>query len=393
MIIKTASRIDSVKEYYFSRKLRAIAEMNANGMDVINLGIGSPDLAPSNKVIKTLNESSKRPQSAQYQPYKGVGLLRDAFAKWYKKWYQVDVDSATEILPLLGSKEGIMHISMAFLEPGDEVLVPNPGYPTYKAAARLAGAKVLEYPLSESNGWMPDIDFLKMFSLRRVKIMWLNYPNMPTGTSADRAQLEALIAFAKKEKILLCHDNPYSFILNDSPESILSIPGAKDVAIELNSLSKSHNMAGFRVGVMVAQKAYVDAVLRFKSNMDSGMYWPIQQAAIKALDLGAEWYASQNKIYKKRRKIVWAILDLLDCTYSKESVGLFVWAKIPVRWEDGKMLSEVLLNDAKVFVTPGNIFGSKGNEYVRISLTNSEDKLSKAMSRIQAFVLTQKQSL
>ncbi len=383
MIIKTASRIGEVKEYYFSRKLREIAEMNAKGDDVINLGIGSPDLHPADEVIEVLNTSSNLSQSAQYQSYKGIISLRIAFAKWYQKWYNVELNPETEILPLLGSKEGIMHLSMAFLEPGDEVLVPNPGYPTYKAAAQLAGAKVLEYPLSETNNWLPDLDFLKMFSLRRVKMMWINYPHMPTGAPMDLGRLKELVDFAKAENILLCHDNPYSFILNDQPTSIFNIKGAKDVAVELNSLSKSHNMAGFRVGVLTGGKGYIDAVMRFKTNMDSGMYLPIQKAAIAALGLDANWYENLNSIYKKRRKKIWEIFDYLDCTYSEESVGLFVWAKIPDTYEHAEVLAEKILQECKVFITPGSVFGSNGQHYLRISLTSPVSTFEKALGRIK----------
>ena len=384
MIIKTANRVGEVKEYYFSKKLREIAAMNAKGEQVINLGIGSPDIDPSDCVIDVLNTSSKLPQSAQYQSYKGIDLLRNAFASWYRKWYSVNLNPATEILPLLGSKEGIMHLSMAFLEPGDEVLIPNPGYPAYSATAKLAGAKVLEYPLSESNNWLPDLDFLKMFSLRRVKMMWLNYPHMPTGAPMDLDYLKKLIDFAKAENILLCHDNPYSFILNDKPESIFNIEGAKEVAVELNSLSKSHNMAGFRVGVMVGEKDYIDAVMRFKTNMDSGMYLPIQKAAVAALELGNEWYDNLNSTYEKRRLKVWEIFDYLGCTYSKNSVGLFVWAKIPDAYNHAEDLSEKILQECKVFITPGSVFGSNGQRYLRISLTSPLSTFEQALGRIKS---------
>ncbi len=383
MIINTSKRLGTVQEYYFSRKLREIAQLNATGADIINLGVGSPDLHPADEVIAVLNTASQAALSAQYQSYKGVPELRFAFAKWYRERYQVDLNPDTEILPLMGSKEGIMHLSMAFLEPGDEVLVPNPGYPTYKAAARLAGAKVLEYPLSENGDWLPDMDFLQMFSLRRVKMMWLNYPNMPTGAPMDLERMKELVAFAKKEKILLCHDNPYSFILNPNPASILSIAGAKDVAVELNSLSKSHNMAGFRVGVLAGKQAYIDAVMRFKTNMDSGMYWPIQQAAIRALELGDDWYNDLNALYKKRRELVWAIFDRLDCTYAKNRVGMFVWAGIPDQYESAEVYSDRILKESRVFITPGSVFGSNGKRYLRISLTTGMDRLQTALERIK----------
>ena len=384
MIIQTAKRISQVKEYYFSRKLREIATMNANGEDVINLGIGSPNLDPPDEVIQALNTSSKEPQSAQYQSYKGIQPLRNAFSDWYQKWYHVDLDADTEILPLLGSKEGVMHLSMAFLEPGDEVLVPNPGYPAYAATAKLAGAKVLEYPLSETNNWLPDLDFLKMFSLRRVKMMWINYPHMPTGAPMDLDHLKVLIDFAKAENILICHDNPYSFILNEKPTSIFNIKGAKEVAVELNSLSKSHNMAGFRVGVLTGQKDYIDAVMRFKTNMDSGMYLPIQKAAVAALKLDEDWYGQLNQTYKKRREKVWEIFDYLGCTYSKNSVGLFVWAKIPDTYNHAEDLAEKILQESKVFITPGSVFGTGGSRYLRMSLTSAEATFDKALGRIKS---------
>ncbi len=387
MIISTASRLGEVKEYYFSRKLREIAGMNAEGDYVLNLGIGSPDLDPSEKVIDALNTMSRLPYSAQYQSYKGISHLRIAFAKWYEQMYHVALDPESEVLPLMGSKEGIMHLSMAYLESGDEVLVPNPGYPTYKAAAKLAGAKVLEYPLSEKNNWLPDMDFLRMFSLRRVKMMWINYPHMPTGAPMDTQRLKELVDFAKAEKILLCHDNPYSFILNDNPQSIFNIAGAKEVAVELNSLSKSHNMAGMRVGVMTGQKAYIDAVMRFKTNMDSGMYLPIQHAAIAALKLDKNWYQEQNDIYKKRRAQAWKIFDYLGCSYAQESVGLFVWAKIPDAYPNAEVLADRILAEAKVFITPGTIFGSNGNRYLRISLTSSASVFAQAFDRIKSIEL------
>ncbi|HHB77931.1 MAG TPA: aminotransferase class I/II-fold pyridoxal phosphate-dependent enzyme [Saprospiraceae bacterium] len=386
-MISTASRLGEVKEYYFSRKLREIAGMNAEGDYVLNLGIGSPDLDPSEKVIDALNTMSRLPYSAQYQSYKGISHLRIAFAKWYEQMYHVALDPESEVLPLMGSKEGIMHLSMAYLESGDEVLVPNPGYPTYKAAAKLAGAKVLEYPLSEKNNWLPDMDFLRMFSLRRVKMMWINYPHMPTGAPMDTQRLKELVDFAKAEKILLCHDNPYSFILNDNPQSIFNIAGAKEVAVELNSLSKSHNMAGMRVGVMTGQKAYIDAVMRFKTNMDSGMYLPIQHAAIAALKLDKNWYQEQNDIYKKRRAQAWKIFDYLGCSYAQESVGLFVWAKIPDAYPNAEVLADRILAEAKVFITPGTIFGSNGNRYLRISLTSSASVFAQAFDRIKSIEL------
>jgi aspartate/methionine/tyrosine aminotransferase len=314
-------------------------------------------------------------------------VLRKAFADWYTTWYGVTLDPETEILPLIGSKEGIMHICMTYLEAGDEALVPNPGYPTYQSAVKLAGGTVRSYTLTEANGWFPDFDALEKEDLKRVKLMWVNYPHMPTGTAATEEVFEKLVAFGKKHGILICHDNPYSFILNDSPKSILAVPGAKDIVLELNSLSKAQNMAGWRVGILAGAKERINEVLTFKSNMDSGMFLPVQLAAATALGLGKEWYASLNKVYAARRTRVFAILDQLGCVYDKNQTGMFVWARIPEGYTDGYTLSDEVLYGANVFITPGGIFGKAGDGYVRISLCSTEEKLEQALFRIQQLAI------
>jgi len=382
MQINIADRLNGIGEYYFSQKLREIEELNKTGVPVINLGIGSPDLPPHPDVIRTLAEESTKPNVHGYQNYKGVLALRKAIADWYQKWYGVSLNPDTEVLPLIGSKEGIMHISMAYLNDGDEVLIPNPGYPTYRSATQLAGGKCIEYELKEENNWQPDFEALEKKDLSKVKLMWVNYPHMPTGQQPTKELFEKIVAFAKKHNILICHDNPYSFILNDAPLSILSVEGAKDVAVELNSLSKSHNMAGWRIGMLCGAKQRIDDVLRFKSNMDSGMFLPLQLAAAKALTLDETWHNSLNEIYTKRREKVFQLLDELDCEYSKEQVGLFVWAKIPAQYANGYELSDEVLQKAKVFITPGGIFGNAGDKYIRVSLCSTEEKYEEALNRI-----------
>lgn len=383
-MITTAARLNSVHEYYFSQKLREIDLLNRQGKNIINLGIGSPDMPPHPDVIKTLQEESIKPNVHGYQSYKGSPVLRNAFASWYKQWYKTDLDADTEILPLIGSKEGIMHICMTYLNDGDQVLVPNPGYPTYRSAIQLAGGVCIDYELKEANNYYPDFDALEKIDLSKVKLMWVNYPQMPTGQPASIQLFEQLIAFGKKHNILICHDNPYSFILNDEPLSILSIEGAKDVALELNSLSKAQNMAGWRVGVLCGDKERINEVLRFKSNMDSGMFLPVQLAAAKALSLGKDWYESINKVYKKRREKVYELLDALRCDYSKQQSGMFMWAKIPAELEDGYALSDKVLYESNVFITPGGIFGNGGNSYIRISLCATEEKIGEAIARVRA---------
>lgn len=382
-----SSRLDGIKEYYFSTKLRQIDEMNETGEKVINLGIGSPDLPPHVSVAETLCEESQKATNHAYQSYKGSPVLRKAAALWYKKWYGVELSADTEILPLIGSKEGIMHICMTYINAGDQVLIPNPGYPTYRSAATLAGAEVREYELKEENNWYPDFDKLESEDLSKVKLMFVNYPQMPTGQLPTTELFERLVAFGRKNHILICHDNPYSFILpnfseENRPLSLLSVEGAKDVVIELNSLSKSHNMAGWRVGFVCGAAQRIEEILRFKSNMDSGMFLPLQLAAAKALQLPANWYTQLNKIYEVRRQKVFELLDILNCKYQKDQAGLFVWARVPEKYGSGYELSDEILNDYRVFITPGGIFGSAGNHYVRISLCASESILKAAVSRI-----------
>ena len=386
MKMKLANRLEGIGEYYFSSKLREIDELNKSGKQIINLGIGSPDLPPHPEVIETLKQESSKENTHAYQSYKGVLPWREAIANWYQKYYGVTISPATEILPLLGSKEGIMHICMTYLNEGDQVLIPNPGYPTYTSAVKLAGGTPLNYELTAENNWAPDFDNLEKSDLSKVKLMWVNYPHMPTGQLPSKLLFKKLVAFAKKHQILICHDNPYSFILNENPMSLLSIEGAKEVVIELNSLSKSQNMAGWRVGMLIAAEERINEILRFKSNMDSGMFLPVQLAAVKALNLDKTWYDSINIIYAERREKVFELLDVLECVYSNEQVGMFVWAKIPSIYKDGYALSDKVLYDANVFITPGGIFGSAGNEYVRVSLCSSIDKFSEAIKRIKACV-------
>jgi len=379
----TSSRLNGIEEYYFSQKLRQIDEMNKAGKQVINLGIGSPDLPPHPDVIKTLQEEAAKPTHHAYQSYKGSPVLRNAISKWYQKWYQVELNADTEILPLIGSKEGIMHVCMTYINEGDIVLIPNPGYPTYKSAATIAGATVEAYTLKKENNWFPDFEELEKIDLEKVSLMFVNYPHMPTGQLPDKQMFKQLIDFAKKHNILICHDNPYSFILNDEPLSLLSIEGAKEVVIELNSLSKSHNMAGWRIGMLSGAKERIEEVLRFKSNMDSGMFLPMQLAAAKALELDQDWYDSVNAVYKKRRKKVFELLHLLNCSFDEGQAGMFVWASIPKSYKDGYELSDRVLHDSNVFITPGGIFGSAGDKYIRVSLCTNEEKIADAITRIK----------
>jgi LL-diaminopimelate aminotransferase len=390
MIIPQANRLNQVKEYYFSTKLQEIREMEQQGIRVLNLGIGNPDLAPSVNTVKTLSEAAIGKGNHGYQSYRGVLPLRKAIANWYQKTYKVALNAESEILPLMGSKEGIMHISMAFLNPGDEVLVPNPGYPTYGAVSNLLGAKIRTYNLTENNNWEIDIQQLEQSDLSKVKLMWINYPHMPTGTKASDELLEQLIALAKKHQFLICNDNPYSLILNSKPKSILSYEGANEVAIELNSLSKSHNMAGWRMGWVAGAEAYIDTILKVKSNMDSGMFLPMQRAAIEALNNTKQWHLEQNNVYKHRRNYVWEIMDILECTYDKNQVGLFVWAKVPEHVSDVETFLDELLHEAHVFITPGFIFGSNGERYIRASLCNKVEILKEAILRVKCFETAKK---
>ncbi len=380
-MIAPSKRLNSVTEYYFSKKLREIKDMEDNGQSIINIAIGSPDLAPPKEIIKTLKSASALPQANKYQSYQGLPELREAMVKFYKRNFDVILNSSSEVLPLMGSKEGIMLISLAFLNAGDKVLIPNPGYPTYASATKLLHAEPVLYNLSEENGWFPDFEALEKEDLSKVKIMWLNYPHMPTGTLATEVLFKKLIAFANTHKILLINDNPYSFILNPKPTSILNFKGGKEVALELNSLSKTFNMPGWRVGMLLGKERYINAVLKVKSNMDSGMYFAIQKSAISALESADDWYKKLNKIYTKRREIVWQIMDKLNCRYSKNSSGMFVWGKVP-NTTTGEALSDKLLMEKNIFVTPGFIFGSQGINYIRISLCESEDVLKTVLKRI-----------
>lgn len=400
--MQTAKRLDGIGEYYFSQKLREIDELNKQGKQIINLGIGSPDLPPHPDVIKTLQEESAKPTTHAYQSYKGSPVLRKAMSDWYKTWYNVELNADTEILPLIGSKEGIMHICMTYLNEGDQVLVPNPGYPTYRSAVKLAGGICVDYDLKEENKYQPDfIEIEKQIESlnseacevvasptggRRkgaVKLMFVNYPQMPTGQLPDRKLFEQLVAFGKKTGILIIHDNPYSFILNEHPMSLLSIKGAKDCVLELNSLSKSQNMAGWRVGMLSGAKERIDEVLCFKSNMDSGMFLPLQLAAATALNLGKDWYDAVNNIYRERREKVFELLDLLNCLYSKDQAGMFVWAKIPAKYKTGYELSDEVLYNSNVFITPGGIFGNAGDGYTRVSLCAPVTRFEEAIERIK----------
>jgi LL-diaminopimelate aminotransferase len=384
MNIKTAKRLDGIGEYYFATKLREIDELNRQGRQVISLGIGSPDLPPHPEVIRTLHEAAERPDTHAYQNYKGAPALRSAIAGWYSTWYGVELDPDSEILPLIGSKEGIMHICMTYLDEGDKALIPDPGYPTYQSAVKLAGGVTVPYRLTRDRGWEPDWDELESMDLSRVKLMWVNYPHMPTGQKASRALFGRFVDFGRRHGILICHDNPYSFILNEEPLSILSVEGAMDVALELNSLSKSQNMAGWRVGMLLGSGERIREVMRFKSNMDSGMFLPVQLAAAKALQLGKDWYDSVNAVYARRRVKVFELLDILGAHYDRNQAGLFVWAALPAGYADGYALSDAVLYGADVFITPGGIFGAEGKNYIRVSLCCTEEKLQLAMDRIRA---------
>ena len=384
--IKPAERISDVQEYYFSVKLKEIAQMNAKGDNVINLGIGSPDLPPSEKTVETLAKNAKREDSHGYQPYVGIPELRNAFSGCYKKWYYVELDPANEILPLIGSKEGIMHITLAFINEGDGVLVPDPGYPTYTSVSRLAGAEIYNYSLDEKRGWEPDFEAIEKddaegkISLEKTKLMWCNYPNMPTGANGSPELFEKLVAFGKKHNIIICHDNPYSFILNDKPLSILSVPGSKEICIELNSLSKAHNMPGWRIGMLATNSRFLQWILRVKSNMDSGMFRPMQLAAAEALSAPKEWYENMNRVYAGRKALAKAIMEEIGANVNDNQVGLFLWGKVD---GEAKLLCDKILYGAKVFLTPGFIFGGNGKNYVRISLCCNEKQLEEALERIR----------
>jgi len=382
MIVKPALRTGNVQEYYFSQKLAQIDRMRRDGYDVINLGIGSPDQPPSENTVSALITEAKKATSHGYQSYYGIPALRKAFSEWYNKYFHVNLNPDNEILLLMGSKEGIMHISMAFVNPGDEVLVPDPGYPTYSSVTNLVGGVVRKYELTEENGWLPDLKSLEKSDMSKVKLMWVNYPQMPTGAKGSMDLFEKLVAFSRKYEILLVNDNPYSFILNKEYLSLLSVEGAKETVLELNSLSKSHNMAGWRIGMVAGQSDYIKTVLKVKSNMDSGMFLPMQMAAIEALNNQDSWYDTVNSVYLRRRKIVEQIMDLLKCSYDKSQVGLFVWGKIPENIPDCESYVEEILMKNLVFITPGFIFGKQGERYIRISLCATEEKLNEAKNRI-----------
>ncbi|MFT4575299.1 MAG: LL-diaminopimelate aminotransferase [Polaribacter sp.] len=379
-MIKSAKRLDTVQEYYFSKKLREVRELAAAGKPIINMGIGSPDLQPPTKVIDAIQQSFNDADAHKYQSYQGLPALRNAISAFYKQKFNVATDPANEILPLMGSKEGIMHISMAFLNKGDQVLIPNPGYPTYTSVTKLLGAEPVFYELEEATNWQPNIEALEALDLSKVKIMWVNYPHMPTGTNALKETFEKLVAFGKKHQILLVNDNPYSFILNDKPLSILQVEGAKDIALELNSLSKTFNMAGWRVGMVLGNKKYINEILKVKSNMDSGMFYGIQKGAIEALHLSDDWFENQNKVYEERRNLVFQLADKLECAYDENSTGLFVWAKIPAG-KTSEQVTDAILYDKDIFITPGTVFGSQGEGYIRFSLCVSKEIIKNAISR------------
>ncbi len=385
MKIEPAEHIRTIQEYYFSVKLAEVARMNAEGRDVVSLAVGAPDHMPSRETIDTLCESARRSDVHAYQPYTGIPELRKAYAEWYNRIYGVGLQPA-EVLPLIGSKEGILHISMTFLNFGDAVLVPNPGYPTYRSVSQLLRAEVMEYDLLEEKGWEPDFEALEEMDLNRVKLMWVNYPNMPTGANASMELFEKLVAFGQKHQIVICHDNPYSFILNDPPVSILSVPGAKEICIELNSLSKSHNMSGWRMGMLASNAQFVQWVLKAKSNIDSGQFKPMQLATVVALSNSDEWHAEMNRIYRERRGWAEKIMSLLGCSYDPNQVGLFVWGKLPAEVVSSESLVDDLLRHARVFLTPGFIFGSNGERFIRISLGASVEKLQEACRRIEEYI-------
>jgi len=385
MRVKPAKRTESVQEYYFSRKLRQIDELRKGGADIINLGIGSPDQAPSANVIEALSSEAGKLNVHGYQSYTGIPELRSAFAQWYSEYFKVTLDPSKEILPLMGSKEGIMHISQAFVNPGEEVLVPDPGYPTYTSVTNLTGGKVRTYNLTEKNKWQPDFKEIEDTSLENVKLMWVNYPHMPTGAKGSVRLYEKLIRFASDNNILICNDNPYSFILNNDYLSILAVDGAKEFALELNSLSKSHNMAGWRIGMVAGDEGYINDILKVKSNMDSGMFRAMQVAAVEALRNPRSWFETVNRTYMSRRIIVEEIMDLLGCHFDREQSGLFLWGRLPDKASDAENFTDDILMNAHVFITPGFIFGNNGKQYIRISLCADEKRLSEAKNRIASY--------
>jgi len=381
-MIERSHRLQSVEEYYFSRKLKEVALLKAAGKPIINLGIGSPDLEPPHRVISALTDSLFDAKAHQYQSYQGLLELREAMATFYREQFEVSLSPKTEILPLIGSKEGIMHISMAFLNEGDEVLIPNPGYPTYSSVTKLLGAKPIYYDLKEDHNWHPDLVTLEGMDLSKVKIMWVNYPHMPTGATATNKLFEDIIAFAKRNNILVVNDNPYSFVLNDFPRSILKYRDAKEVCLELNSLSKTFNMAGWRVGMVMGKSEYIDDIIRVKSNMDSGMFYGIQKGAIEALKCSKMWYVSLNSVYEQRRELIWQLAEALNCTYDPFTSGLFVWSKLPPLVKAEEFIDVVLKNHS-IFIAPGTIFGSNGEGYIRFSLCASTEEIEEAIARVK----------
>ena len=384
-MIKPANRLAEVSEYYFSRKLKEVAAMNTQGMDIISLAIGSPDMPPSEKTIKRLCEVAERADAHGYQPTMGIPELREAMARFYQKWYGVELNPATEIQPLIGSKEGILHVTLAFVNPGEKVLVPNPGYPTYTSLSKILGAQVVNYNLKEDNGWQPDFDELEKMDLTGVKLLWTNYPNMPTGGNARRESYQRLIDFAQRHQIVVVNDNPYSFILNEEHLSIMQIEGAKDCSIELNSLSKSHNMPGWRVGMCVSNPTFISWILKVKSNIDSGTFRGLQMAAAEALENDEAWHRQANiETYAARRRYAEEIMTALGCSFDTNQVGMFLWGRIPERYANCEELTEKVLYEARVFITPGFIFGSNGDRYVRISLCAKEEKIKEALERVKA---------
>ena len=383
--IEPARRVATVKEYYFSKKLREVAQLNAQGRDIISLGIGGPDRPPHPEVVATLCTEASKPDAHGYQPYVGLPALRRAYADWYKKFYNVTLDPEREIQPLIGSKEGILHTTLTFVNPGDGVLVPNPGYPTYTSVSRLAEAEIFTYDLREDTGWQPDFDALEQLPLERIKLMWVNYPHMPTGRCASLELFERLVDFGKRHGIVIVNDNPYSFILNDKPLSIFNVEGAKDIAIEMNSLSKSHNMPGWRMAMVAAKPQFIEWILKVKSNIDSGQFKPMMLAAARALQCDADWYGEINAVYAERRQIAEQIMNVLGCHFDPAQRGLFLWGRIPDSYTGSEQLADRLLYDARVFVTPGFIFGSNGNRYIRISLCATKEKMTEALNRIKQY--------
>src|SRR5574344_2706528 len=382
--VKPAERVSAVQEYYFSRKLKEVAKLNAEGLNIISLAIGSPDMPPSAQTVEKLCEVARKNDAHGYQPTMGTPELRGAMANFYKKWYNVDLDPATEIQPLIGSKEGILHVTLAFVNPDEEVLVPNPGYPTYTSLSKILGAKVVNYNLREDNGWQPDFDELEKMDLSRVKLMWTNYPNMPTGGNARMATYERLVKFAQEHGIVIVNDNPYSFILNEHPISLLQVPGAKDCCIEFNSMSKSHNMPGWRVGLIATNAEFIKWILKIKSNIDSGTFRPMQLAAAQAYKNDAAWHEEMNiNVYRRRRDIAEQIMDALHCKFDPTQAGMFLWGKIPDNCEDVEQLTEKILHEARVFIAPGFIFGSNGKRYIRISLCAKDNQIKEALERIK----------